>query len=119
MKMEDFSRQEKIILGFLSLVLVAGISVDFYRKTQNQPKLNPVAFEIEELKPPTANSGKININQADINELSRLPGVGDVLAARIVEYRKRNGNFNQKQDLLKVKGIGRKKLSEIEKFLTF
>jgi competence protein ComEA len=54
-------------------------------------------------------TGKVNINTADEQELdSRLPGVGPVLAKRIVDYRTANGHFQSPQDLTKVSGIGPK-----------
>ena len=50
-------------------------------------------------------SGKININQASAEELTSIPGVGTVIAQRIVEYR--NGaRFNSIEDIKNVKGIG-------------
>ena len=53
-------------------------------------------------------SQTININSADAETLTRLPGVGPVIAQRIVDYRAENGAFKQPQDLIKVKGIGPK-----------
>jgi competence protein ComEA len=54
------------------------------------------------------NSGKININTADINQLSQLKRVGTSYAVRIVEYREKNGAFQAPEDIMKVKGIGQK-----------
>jgi len=53
---------------------------------------------------------KININQANVQELVSLNGIGEVIAARIIEYRDNNGIFNKPEDLLNVSGIGPKKL---------
>jgi competence protein ComEA len=51
-------------------------------------------------------SGTVAINVAGARELQRLPGVGPVLASRIVEHRGANGPFRSLGDLQKVRGIG-------------
>jgi competence protein ComEA len=55
----------------------------------------------------------ININLASVVELEQLPGVGPSTAKAIVAYREKNGAFLKVEDLLKVRGIGPAKLSEI------
>jgi competence protein ComEA len=57
---------------------------------------------------------RIHINQADIQELVKLPGIGPVKAAAIVEYRESYGPFRHPDDLLRVKGIGPKTLEKIK-----
>ena len=57
--------------------------------------------------------GLIVINQAGSSDLQALPGVGPVLADRIVAYREQNGPFTQVEDLLQVPGIGEAKLASI------
>lgn len=59
-------------------------------------------------------SGPININRATANELDALPGIGPVLAARIISYRKVNGPFTSVDDLQKVSGIGSAKFAEFK-----
>ncbi len=54
----------------------------------------------------------INVNQAGVEELSQLKGIGEVKANAIVNYRKLNGHFSSLEDLLKVKGIGDKVLAD-------
>ena len=61
---------------------------------------------------------KININTADEEALQMLPGIGSVLAERIVEWRQANGPFTAAEDLLAVEGIGEGKLNEIRDFIT-
>ena len=50
--------------------------------------------------------GKININVADIQVLQLLPGIGAVLAQRIIDYREINGDFTDISELMNVQGIG-------------
>lgn len=52
--------------------------------------------------------GKVNINTATVEELKTLKGVGEKKAEAIIEYRKKNGSFKTKEDLMKVRGIGKK-----------
>ena len=61
----------------------------------------------------------ININTADAKELEKLPGVGRVIAKRIVEYRRENGYFNDKKDIMNVRGIGEKKYKLIKDLIEF
>jgi competence protein ComEA len=60
-----------------------------------------------------AADGRVRINVADGTELQRLPGVGPVLAERIVEHRDRYGPFEDVEDLLDVAGIGEGKLAAL------
>ncbi len=55
----------------------------------------------------------LDLNAASAEELERLPGIGAVLAERIVQYRAENGAFQSAEELLEVTGIGEKLLSEI------
>lgn len=55
-----------------------------------------------------AKEGKVNINTATVEELKTLKGVGEKKAEAIIEYRKKNGSFQTKEDLMKVRGIGKK-----------
>ena len=51
---------------------------------------------------------KININTASFEELIQLKRIGNKLAAKIIEYRKKYGPFEKPDDIMKVKGIGPK-----------
>jgi len=57
---------------------------------------------------------KVNINQATIDELQTLQGIGPAEAAAIIAYREENGPFEKIEDLLNVSGIGEKSLEKIK-----
>jgi competence protein ComEA len=63
------------------------------------------------------NSGKININKCTINELESLPGIGSVIAGRIIDYRS-STPFMSIEDLKNVSGIGDKKFEGIKELIT-
>ena len=61
----------------------------------------------------------VNINTAAAEELATyLPGVGEVTAALIIEYRNENGAFNSVDEIINVKGIGEKKLEQLRPFVS-
>ena len=60
----------------------------------------------------------ININTASVSDLEKLPGVGKVLAERIVEHRENYGPFRRAEHLLMVRGISDRKFREIQQMLT-
>jgi competence protein ComEA len=61
---------------------------------------------------------KIDINRAEPWLLEALPGIGEVLAQRIVDYRSENGPFNRIEELLRVSGIGEETLERIRDYIT-
>jgi len=57
--------------------------------------------------PPSVRAGRpLDLNRASAQELEGLPGIGPVLAARVVAYRERHGPFRRVEELLGVRGIG-------------
>jgi competence protein ComEA len=82
-------------------------------ESQNKPKQNDLEF-IEQGK----SSALVNINRASLSELEQLPGIGPVLARRIIEYRKNEGLFTTIEDLKKIEGIGPKKFQQLKGKIT-
>ena len=74
------------------------------------PKVGEESEEIPtgETRKEATKEGKVNINTATVEELKTLKGVGEKKAEAIIEYRKKNGSFQTKEDLMKVRGIGKK-----------
>ena len=74
------------------------------------PKVGEEATEIPAggTSKEASKEGKVNINTATVEELKTLKGVGEKKAEAIIEYRKKNGSFKTKEDLMKVRGIGKK-----------
>ena len=60
----------------------------------------------------------ININTASAEELTSLPGIGDVLAGRIVSYREQYGSFLSTEELMDVTGISEKTYERIREYVT-
>lgn len=72
------------------------------------------AVEIEEkiiIEQSFYQDGKLLLNEAPKEKLVELPGIGPVLADRIIGYREKNGPFRDVNELLQIKGIGNKKLN--------
>ena len=63
-------------------------------------------------------TGPVDINTADLDALMTLPGIGEVLAQRILDYRQKNGNFQSLEELTNVNGIGTKRLEAILDYAT-
>lgn len=61
---------------------------------------------------------KVNINKANEEKLKTLPGVGESMAKKIIEYREKNGKFSNVEDIKKVNGIGESKYNNLKEFIT-
>ena len=69
------------------------------------------------ISPASDESNLLDINRADAAALQTLPGIGKVLAQRIIDYREMYGAFTEPEDLLEVKGIGEATLEKIRPYI--
>ncbi len=79
---------------------------------------NAAVVQIDQADSAVVAVEKIDINQADPAELTKLPGIGTSTAAKISTYRDANGPFKSIDELLNVKGIGPEKLEKIRPLVT-
>ena len=77
----------------------------------------PAALPVTAAAPATAEL-KVNLNRASADELQTLPGVGPVLARRMVEWRKAHGRYRTVDELQEVKGIGKKRMEQLRLLVT-
>jgi competence protein ComEA len=68
--------------------------------------------------PKAASTAVVNINTASAAELDALPGIGAKTAARIVEYRQKNGPFKKIEELMNVRGVGEKNFLKLKAQIT-
>lgn len=64
-------------------------------------------------------SARLDLNAATEAELRELPGIGEVLAERIVRWREENGGFHTREDVLAVQGIGEATYESLAPFITY
>ena len=81
-----------------------------------------VAASVPDSDAPSGDSdsdgGRVNLNTADLSELCALPGVGESLAARIIDYREQYGPFERPEDVMRVSGIGEGKFAAMQGLIT-
>lgn len=104
-----------LLICALSLSFVLGIFVGrntnfFYKELQYNDSTVSVPDDM------TA-SNKLDINMATKVQLLELPGIGEVIAERIITFRTINGPFSAVDQLLNVEGIGKVKLQQIETYI--
>ena len=105
------TRMTRLISGLMTMLMVVGLTA----VTQAQDA-KPQTSSRRAAQP--AVTTPININTATAPELEALPGVGPAMAARIVEYRTKNGGFKKVEDLMNVKGIGEKTFLKLKSLVT-
>ena len=77
--------------------------------------LSAAAFPAATKKPPLR---PVNINTANSEELQLVPGIGPATAEKILQMRKSYGAFKSVDDLVAIRGIGKKRLDKMRKYLT-
>lgn len=78
---------------------------------------NPSPSHAVRPKKPALREGSVDVNSAGAAELVLLPGIGPSYAERIIAYRTVHGPFTSVDELMKVKGIGKKRLEQIRKYI--
>lgn len=84
-----------------------------------EEKIHTLSYQpLSEQKTQQISVHQIDLNTASSAELQTLPRVGPAMAARILEYRRAHGRFSTTDELMKVKGIGRKTFERIKPYLS-
>jgi len=104
-------RERKVLIAIVVLIL-AGTLVRHMRASKAKAEILP---DFSSRK----SSSLININNASVQELCGVKGIGRVTAKRIADYRDKFGRFKTAEDLKKVKGIGESKAKIIAKQACF
>jgi comEA protein len=106
--MLEFTKEEKSVLFIILTAGICGVLICFFGNYNSKITSSEIREQIK----------IVNINTATVDDLVTLPGIGAGFAWRIIQYRSQNGPFHDTADLMKVKGIGKKKFERIRMFLT-
>ena len=88
------------------------------QSVEKQTNGSPVPLPVTSANAPSPTDNRIDINTADSVALESLPGIGPVLAARIIEYRTQNGPFQRIEELDNVTGISSKLVDTLGDLIT-
>jgi competence protein ComEA len=105
---EAFLKIPLIMMAFCLLLTVNPATADTGAKS---PATNEKADQ------QAASIDPVNINKADVETLATLKGIGKDRAQKIIQYREKNGPFQKPEDLMKVKGIGKKIFDQNKDFI--
>ena len=118
------SEKWALIITALFLMLILGVGIGSCSKdadvvqTEFSVRSNAEIYEQSVAVSKTENASvRININTCAKEELESLPGIGPVLAERIIEFRRQNGSFKTVEDITKVSGIGAAIYEDIYKMI--
>ena len=108
MSLFSLTKQERQVVLFLISVALIGLGISFL--TKKCSKIRVIGYISQQ-------EDKININQASKESLVGIPGIGEKLAQRIIDYRRHKGKFYNSAELKNIKGIGQTKYQAIKDYL--
>ncbi len=115
------ARAEWLLLAVTALFLCLLLALFWRDRTAMTPDRTGTAVETEIQVPQEdiqPDLSPLNLNSATAEELAQLPGIGEELARRIVEYRAENGPFEAVEEIMEVSGIGEGKFAALEDRIT-
>lgn len=107
-------KEQRVFIAFCSTLFIISLGIFLKQRifieytNQNVAILNKINKSSLE---------KLNINTATIEEFQKLPYIGSVISQRIIEYRLQNGNFKKIEEIMNIKGIGKKKFDKIKNLI--
>ena len=112
------TRTERLTIWVLAVTAAAGLAVNGYRLHRERVTVRVVPAEAAQRAEQALQAARrISVNTATVEELTRLPGVGPTLAARIVAYRTAHGPFGTLQALNDVDGVGPTLLTRLSDYV--
>lgn len=114
--------------GFKFLLLSGAMGVLSFAGFLESPSAPSNALSVKQVdasteQPPqsppmmVADAGHVDINRGTADDLRRLPGIGPVLAERVIRHRQEHGKFGSIRDIQNVKGIGEKRFAQLEPYI--
>lgn len=130
----SFTPQESKAIIFLVVILLLGSGVALYKRyhpdfapelllrskgPEEKKDTAPVkSSSVDENKNLIPSEVKINLNTATLEELESLPGIGNELGRRILNYREKQGGFSNIEELQRIKGIGPKTFDKLKNLVS-